>query len=484
MNKNITDEVITELSRSPDAVKKVLDCHKTILTFLFLKSMTDENLIVSGILKPIMDFNTKPNKEDVNYEEISLDFIKNQILITSSIENLKTKEEIKQAFFRNKLIIFSNSENLVLAVDIEKYPVRVPAEPPTSPVVKGPREGFVEDIKTNLTLLRRRFSSQNFVFEELTVGKYSKTRVAIAYLNGIANKSIIRSVKNKISKINIDGIVDSFYLINFLEEKKHSMFKQVGSSEKPDIISAKMLEGRIAIIVDNSPIVLTVPFLYIEDVQSSNDYYTNYIYATFIRFIRLFGIFMSVIVPGFYLALRFYHYNIVPYKFLITIANATQTIPFTPFLEIVFILVLFQLLYEVSLRLPRYLGLATSIVGALILGDTGVKAGLISPPGVMIIALSMIAIYTVPDQADQLNLLRFVFLILGGGLGFFGIIAGSIFIISYLNSLENYGSSYFAPFAPYFSSDFKDGMFKDVISNMKKRPYSIKTKNRVRLKRW
>ncbi|MBO4412751.1 MAG: spore germination protein [Clostridia bacterium] len=482
MNKRLVEEIIKQLSTSPDAVKKVIDCHGATLTFLFLKSMTDENLIVSGILKPIMDYNTKPNREDVKNKNVTLNFIKDQLLITASIENLKNKEEIIQTFFRNKLIIFSNLENSALAVDIEKYPIRVPTEPPTSPVVKGPREGFVEDIKTNLTLLRRRFSSKNFAFLELSVGKFTKTRVAIAYLDGIASKSIICSIKNKISKINIDGIVDSYYLINFLEEKKHSMFKQVGSSEKPDIVAAKMLEGRVAIVVDNSPIVLTVPFLYVEDVQSSNDYYTNYIYATFIRFVRLFGIFMSVIVPGFYLALRFYHYNIVPYKFLITIANATQTIPFTPLLEIIFILVLFQLLYEVSLRLPRYLGLATSIVGALILGDTGVKAGLISPPGVMIIALSMIAIYTVPDQADQLNLLRFVFLILGGGLGFFGIIAGSIFIISYLNSLENYSSPYFAPYTPYIKPDLKDAMFKNAILDMKTRPYSIKTKNRVRLK--
>ena len=173
----------------------------------------------------------------------------------------------------------------------------------------------------------------------------------------------------------------------------------------------------------------------------------------------------------------------MPYKSLITIGNSTQNLPLTPFLEIVFILALFQLLYEVSLRLPQYLGIATSIVGALILGDTGVKAGLISPPGVMIIALSMIAMYTVPEQADQLNLLRVVFIILGGGLGIFGIVAGIVFILSYLNSLENYGSPYFAPYAPSIKNDMKDALFKVPIIDMKTRPEAITNRNKVRMKR-
>ena len=331
--------------------------------------------------------------------------------------------------------------------------------------------------------MRRRLATDKFKIVDLKVGKYSQTRISIVYLDGIVKKHIVNSIKNKISKINIDGIIDSYYILSFLEQKKHSMFKQVGSSEKPDIVASKMLEGRVAVIVDNSPIVLTLPFIFLEDLQSSNDYYSSNHYAAFMRLIRMFGIFMSIIVPGFYLSLRFYHYNIMPYKSLITIGNSTQNLPLTPFLEIIFILALFQLLYEVSLRLPQYLGIATSIVGALILGDTGVKAGLISPPGVMIIALSMIAIYTVPEQADQLNLLRVVFIILGGGLGIFGMVAGVVFILAYLNSLENYGSPYFAPFSPSLKNDMKDALFKASIIDMKTRPEAITNKNKVRMKR-
>ena len=481
MNSN-AESLLKKIGDLPDLSVKNIKCHNENLTLIFLKSMIDENYLIEGIMRPIMDYNIKLVRKEFD-EPISLEMLKSQILSTSSIEILSDEDKIKEAVFSNKVLIFLGEEKNCLAVDIEKYPVRLPSEPPTSAVVKGPREGFVEDIKTNLTLLRRRLASDKFKIIDLKVGKYSQTRISIVYLDGVAKKHIVNSVKNKISKINIDGIVDSYYILKFLEPKKHSMFKQVGSSEKPDIVASKMLEGRVAVIVDNSPIVITLPFIFLEDLQSSNDYYSSNHYASFMRFIRLFGIFMSIIVPGFYLTLRFYHYNIMPYKSLITIGNSTQNLPLTPFLEIVFILALFQLLYEVSLRLPQYLGIATSIVGALILGDTGVKAGLISPPGVMIVALSMIAIYTVPEQADQLNLLRVVFIILGGGLGIFGIVAGIVFILSYLNSLGNYGSPYFAPYAPSIKNDMKDALFKVPIIDMKTRPEAITNRNKVRMKR-
>jgi len=172
----------------------------------------------------------------------------------------------------------------------------------------------------------------------------------------------------------------------------------------------------------------------------------------------------------------------MPINFLMTIGNASASIPFTPFVEIVFILVLFEILYEVSLRLPRYLGLATSIVGALILGETGVKAGLISSPGVIIIALSIISVYTVPDQVDQLSLLRAVFIVLGAGLGIFGIIAGVVFVIAYLNTINSYGAPYLAPFSPLVKEDLKDSLIKVRASKMKTRPKSFKNDNEVRVK--
>lgn len=474
------EKLKNQLNNSMDLAVKEMTCGNKNINIIYIKSMINEDLFVNGILNPIVDFGSKQSKIS-SRKNFTIDTLLNEVLKTIDIKKVEKSQALKE-LASNKVLLFLSGENEILSIDIVKYPIRLPAEPPTSAVIKGPREGFVEDIKTNITLIRKRFTSEKITIKEIKIGKYSQTKIAICYLKEIANKNIIKQLETKLSQINIDGIIDSYYLISFLQNKPSSIFKQVGSSEKPDVISAKMLEGRIAILVDNTPIVLTVPFIYIEDLQNSNDYYSLSNYAAYVRVIRLLGLFFAVLVPGTYISLRLYHYNIVPINFLITIANATVPIPLTPFLEIVFILVLFEILYEVSLRLPRYLGLATSVVGALILGDTGVKAGLISPPGVMVIAISIIAVYTIPDQVDQINLLRAVFIILGSALGIFGVIAGVIFVIAYLNSLENFGVAYLAPYSPRIVDDLKDGVLKRNILAMKKRPKSLQNKNKVRMK--
>ena len=378
---------------------------------------------------------------------------------------------------KGAVVVFSSSSPKILSIDIQKFNARAPSEPPTSPVIQGPREGFTEDIKTNIGLLRKRFFSPNLVLKNLSVGKETKTTVVVAYLHGIADRKVVKEVMKKLKNIDTDGVVDSYYLMPYLTSRPNSLFKQIGNSEKPDIVSAKLLEGRVAILVDNTPMVLTLPFVILEEMQNTNDYYTNYVYASLLRFIRMIGIFLALLGPGVYIALQLFHYNVLPIKYLITIADSTQQIPFTPFIEILFISLLFQILYEVSLRLPSYLGLATSVVGALILGDTGVKAGLISPPAVIVVAIAKIALYTIPEQSAQTTVLQFIFLVIGASVGLLGIIGGLIYVIAYLNSIENFGAPYLAPFSPFIISDNKDGVVRAPLLNMKTRPKSFHTEN-------
>jgi spore germination protein KA len=303
-----------------------------------------------------MDYGNNINKsKSKSKKEVDLDILVNEILKTMSIEKVETEKDIIEKISKNELLIFVEGEEGALAIDIIDYPARMPNEPPTSAVMKGPREGFVEDIRKNVAMLRRRFVGDKLTIKQMKIGKYSQTEVDLVYISEIADANVIKKVKKKLEAINIDGIIDSYYLVSFLQEKKGSMFKQVGNSEKPDIIAAKILEGRIAIIVNNSPIVLTLPFIFLEDLQNSNDYYSLSYYSSYIRIIRLLGIFIAVVVPGLYISLRLYHYNVMPINFLMTIGNSSETIPFTPFVEIMFILILFEILYEVSLRLHRYL---------------------------------------------------------------------------------------------------------------------------------
>ena len=459
-----------QLNSSSDVGSRLVEKGSACVGMVYIKSMIDNALFVDGICKPIADS-----------EQISLQLLATEIIKTADVAEIEMEQAADKILLGNVVLIISGEEKL-LAVDILKYPARIPSEPPTSFVIQGPREGFTEDIRTNITLIRRRFYNKNLVLKDVFVGRYSNTRITIAFLKGIASKEVVNEIIEKLKSIDTDGIIDSHYIIKHLEKHPSSLFKQVGSMEKPDIVAAKMLEGRVAMIIDGSPIVLTLPFLFFEEVQASNDYYNSYIYSSFIRVVRLLGILIAVVIPGIYIALRVFHQNIIPIKFLITITNTTKGLPFTPFLEMLFISLLFQILYEVSLRLPSYLGLATSIVGALILGDTGVKAGLISPPGVIIVALAKIALYTVPEQAYQLTILQYLFLFIGGSVGLIGIIGFLVYLVIYLASLDSYGAPYLAPYAPRVFPDLEDGVFMKPTNSMKMRPQSFKNANKTRQK--
>ena len=466
--KSIKDQ----LHNSFDVVDRVLKLEDISVGFIYLKSFTDNLIFSTAIYQPISSYEGK----------LDFDVIK-KLVQANDIKEIK-KEEIVDNILKGGVVILTNNSNKILSVDIQKFNARAPSEPPTTPVIQGPREGFTEDIKTNIGLLRKRFYSADLVLKNLTVGKRTQTQIIIAYLDSVVDKRIVKEIEKKLKKIDIDGVVDSYYLIPFLIDRPNSLFKQVGNTEKPDIVCAKLLEGRVAIMVDNTPMVLTVPFVLLEELQNTNDYYTNYIYSTLLRFVRLIGSLFAILGPGIYIALQLFHYNILPLKYLITIADSTQQIPFTPFIEILFISLLFQILYEVSLRLPSYLGLATSIVGALILGDTGVKAGLISPPAVIVVAIAKIALYTIPEQSAQITVLQFIFLLIGASVGLLGIIGGSIYFIGYLNSIENYRTPYLAPFSPFILRDNKDGIVKVSLTSMKERPLSFETNNKRRQKWW
>lgn len=467
MNINI-EKIKQELNSNPDICTRELVVSGENIYMIFIKSTLDKMLFVQSVLSPLMEYSG----------EISYQILKNQVLKTPEIEIVENNfiDEI----IKNKVLLFIGKQNIALSIDLEFVPTRNPEEPPTSPTINGPREGFTESVKTTTALIRKRFPTKQLVIKSFYVGNITNTQVCIYYLNDIADKKIVNQICKKVAEIKIDGIVDSNYIAEFLANKPNSMFEQFGKNEKPDLVCAKLLEGRVAIAVDGSPIVLTIPYMFFEDLQNSNDYYTNLHYATFVRYIRALGLIFSTVVPGVFLSLRLYHYKIIPLKYIVTINSTTQNLPFTPFIELLFILLMFQILYEVSLRLPRYLGLATSVVGALILGDTGVKAGLISPPGTIVIALSLIATYTIPNQAAQFSILRFVFLLLGGTVGLWGIVGGMIYFVNYLNTLNAYDTPMLAPYSPRVKGDLKDGLHRKSIPSMKNRPNSMPVKNRER----
>ena len=365
LSKNI-DENLKNIKRifhySQDLiVREFVSFGEINSAIIYIDGSVDKQFLIGGVLDPLQKSSAPKEKNTAEYAMEKIVAF-SQVSTETSIQNIITN-------ITNGLatIIFDDCQTAT-CVDSTKWPVRIPSEPPTSAVLNGPREGFVEDIVTNVSLLRKRLKTPHVMFEKFEIGRFSKTQVKICYIKGVASPEIIKKIRDKLNSIDIDGIVDSNYLVAYLEDRRHSVFRQVGTSEKPDIITAKVLEGRIAIIVDGSPIVLTIPYVLIEDFQDSNDYYTTSTRASFLRMLRIFGVIIAIILPGSYVAVMLYHYKIIPIKLLISIANSIQGIPLSPFLEVLFIIFLFEILYEASLRMPRYMGLALSVVGALILG--------------------------------------------------------------------------------------------------------------------
>ena len=448
-----------------DIKTKFVNC-----VLIFIEDLLDKNAIGELILKPITSLNYTPTEKQ--FFDVFLSPEKKAVL------NL---DEVCTEVVSGKAVLLVDGQDKAFSLGLTKFEKRTITEPPTSTVIKGPREGFVESLPVNISLIRRKIKSPCLVVEKLKVGKYSDTDLAICYIEDIADKSLVKKLKDKISKIKIDAILDSSYLSKFLGEHKTSIFKQLGNTEKPDILTSKILEGRIAIMVDGSPIVLTVPYLLLEDFQSPSDYYGSSYSATASRVLRLMSVLIALLLPAFYLASELFHLQLIPLSFLLTIVNSIKGIPLSPSYEMFFTLLIFEILNEASVRMPKYVGMVVSIVGGLVLGETAVTAGIISAPTLMIVALSGICLYTVPELEKSFSIIRILFLLIGGSVGAYGLILSIALTLVYLVAFENYSTPLLAPFAPLVKEDLKDGIYKGFILENQTRPKSLKIKNKKRL---
>lgn len=472
--ETLTKRLNISFSQSDDFKCRPLRVGDKNCLFAYLDGNIDKVLFEQDVVRPLK-----------NAERLSSPYLEN-------LQNtVAYSDEIKVVPIENApgeialcdIAFFIEDDDNAYIFSLRKPSARAIGEPPTSSVMKGPREGFVEEIKTNTSMIRRRIKSPDLVMKSFQVGRYSATTVSVMYVRGIADENVVKTICEKISKIDVDGVVDSAYVLSFIQTRKNSFFLQAGTSEKPDVVSAKLLEGRIAIVVDGSPIVVTLPYLVFEDVQDGYDYYSGDWRASMIRVFRFLGAMLTIFLPGVYIALQTYHFQLLPLKFLMTLMSATTNIPFPPAIEMLLVMTLFEILNQASIRMPRYFGISLSVVGAIVLGDTAVKAGLISSPSVLVVALSAIGIFCVPDQVGAMSILRFLFLCISAVMGFVGIIILALVIIAYLASLDNFGTPYLAPYAPRISPDLQDGLMKADSSSMELRPYSITTANRRRIRK-
>lgn len=436
---------------------------------VYVDSITDKETLGLQVIFPLKSANVSQSVK--------------KLAKTITCANVKTVTEIKEAaneVLNGSTVILIDGKAGGFAADVKKFDVRAIAEPPTELAIRGPRNGFIESIKTNLSLVRRYLKTTALKIETTEIGKYSSTSIAIMSIDGITDPSLVKKIKNKLENVKIDGIPDSSYVSKILYERKNSLFKQVGSTERPDVLIERMLEGRIGILVDGSPFALTLPYLLIEDFQTAEDYYISHYRANLVRALRVLAIFLSVFLPGLFVSAQLFHLQLIPLNFLLTIVNSIKGIPLSPSLEMFFLLLIFEILNETSIRMPKYVGMALAVVGALVLGETAVNAGLVSTPAVLIMAMSGISIYTVPELTETTSILRFIVLLIAGSIGGYGIVLTEAFLTCYLCASENYGVPYVAPYSPLIPNDLQDGIYMSDVTSMPLRPQALNAKNKRR----
>ena len=450
-----------------------------VVDIFYVEAIIDKVLFSSNVLLPIQRRLQSQNNQNKSTENI-LKILKNEILAVPSIEEISDVEQIKFKILSGNVVVVSKENALLIPLfEVEKRSI---SEPPTTKVIKGPREGFVEDLMTNLGLVRKRLKTENLKIKDVFVGKQTHTQISICYLEKIAKTEIVEEVEKRLLSIDIDSVHDSYSVESFLEGNKLKFIRRVGNTEKPDVFCAKILEGRVGILVDGSPIALTAPFVLFEDLQTAGDYSTIPPMVSFERIMRICGLIFAILIPGIYVALQSYNYRILPINFLISLLSSIEGLSIPPLIEILFVLLLFEVITEASLQMPNSLAMALSIIGALALGNTAVDAGIISPPSIVVVAVSSVALYIIPDQISTTRLLRILFTMIGGIIGLYGIVMSFVILTTYLTSVKSFGVPFCMPYAPNIPEDKKDGFVKEDIQSMVSRPKLLAGENKTRQK--
>lgn len=412
--------------------------------------------------------------------EQSFDHIINQALISSQISLADNLQQLSQGIFSGKMALFVDGVSRAALADIKGYEHRNVAMPESEVVVRGPREGFIEELVTNLILLRRRIKGPQVKVEKMIIGEQSSTSVALVYIKGIADEKIVEELRRRLKRIEIDAVLDSGYLEEYIEDAPYSPFPTIGNTEKPDVAAAKVLEGRVAILVDGSPFALIAPHLLVETFQVSEDYYSRPFYASMTRIIRIVAYFITLLLPAIYVAVQVYHPEMIPTILVVRMAGAREGIPFPAWLEALLMLTIFELIKEAGLRMPRAVGQAVAIVGTLVLGDAAIRSGIVTPAMVIVVALTGIAGFVIPPESESIAVLRFPLLIAGSILGLFGVMLLVFVTVAHAVSLRSCGVPYTAPLAPAAYGEWKDVFIRAPWSLLLQRPRTITRRNRLR----
>lgn len=451
---------------------------------LYIDGLVQGEVVDRSLLIPLMLELRMTDLEAMRFPD-TFACIKDQVLPNRNIKETSSVEAMLDLVLIGYTAIFIDTFDRILLVETQGWERRGVQEPMAEVVLRGPREGFAETHRTNTALLRRKIKNPHLIFEGKEIGKQAKNRVSIAYIKGIVNPKVVEEVRRRLDRIQVDAVLDLGYIEEFMEDSPYSPLPTVFRTERPDVVAGKLLEGRVAVLLEGSPAALTVPTIFVEFLMSSEDYYLRSYIATFNRWLRIAGLVFTLWLPPLYVAVESFHPEMVPTPLIITLASSIEGIPFPVVAEALFVGLLFETLREAGVRMPRPVGQAVSIVGALILGEAAIRAGIASAPMIIVAALTGITIFMIPslDMALSLIPFRIVLTILAGSMGLFGLMLGTVGTLVHMVSLRSFGVPYLSPLAPSTSRDiFKDVFLRSPWWTMLSRPRTIGWKNLVRQK--
>lgn len=451
--------------------------------FLFyIDGLADKLLLDNFVMTPMM-ITTRLVKPELNEIKQRLaEATKSSGITVGDFKEFGTIEEVIGFVLSGETALFLEGYNKAIIVATKAWPARGIAEPQTETVVRGARDGLTETFRMNTALIRRRIRDPRFKVKQKQIGIRSKTDIAILYIEDIVNPKILEELYKRLEKINIDAILDSGYIEQFIEESSYSPFPQIQTTERPDVVAAAVYEGRVGILVDNSPFALIVPTTLAAFFQSPEDYYSRNILSTFIRFIRLFAGIVSVLAPAAYIAITSFNPGIIPSKLALSIAATREGVPFPAFIEAIIMELTFELLREAGIRLPRAIGATIGIVGGLVIGQAAVSANIVSPIMVIVVAVTAIASFAIPNYevSAAFRLVRFILMIFAAIYGLYGIVLAGMAVLIHMANIKSFNIPYLAPITPFKAQDMKDTFYRNSWRNITKRPIHYSPENITR----
>lgn len=439
----------------------IIDDKKVYIAFI--PQITDRDSISNNIIKPLLQYNKK--------ESLNLDRIFSSVIYIDDILEDNDASKIEKYILEGKTVLAILDEDKYLVANTISVEKRTTESPQIETTIRSPRDAFTENLDSNLSLIRYRIQDKSLKIDYVTVGRRTKTAVAVVYISDIANKKYVDQVKKKIEGIKVDGIMESGYIQKFISNKTTTLFPQIGIVEKSDSTCANILDGKVCIMVNGSNLALITPKNFIEFLDSSDDHYNNTYIALFIKVLRFEALFITLTLSALYVAIVAFHADIIPSQYILAIASSRITVPVNALVETLLMEMVVELLREASARLPKQIGPAIGIVGTIVIGQAAVAAGLVSPLMVIIVALTLMASFAIPDYSvmSPIRVLKFGLILITGVFGLFGFIMGITLVVVKLASITSYGVPYTAPIAPFYFKDLKDFFLSNIVLS-KKRP--------------